>query len=104
WNQVTLLVQLNNPINVANGNIELYLNGVKALAQQTCRSGRPTASRLGACTFPPFSGAQTRAGRLRRRPTPISATSSCLRLHTVDFDRCNRQKFGVPCVPVSALS
>ncbi|KAJ7703182.1 hypothetical protein B0H17DRAFT_1042098 [Mycena rosella] len=34
WNRVTLLVQLNNPVDTANGNIELYFNDVQALAQQ----------------------------------------------------------------------
>ncbi|KAG5643160.1 hypothetical protein DXG03_001490 [Asterophora parasitica] len=34
WNRVTILVRLNNPPNVANGNVQLYFNGVKAIDQQ----------------------------------------------------------------------
>ncbi|KAJ7218056.1 polysaccharide lyase family 14 protein [Mycena pura] len=34
WNHVAILVQLNNPVDVANGNIEVYFNNVQALAQQ----------------------------------------------------------------------
>ncbi|TDL26253.1 hypothetical protein BD410DRAFT_716570 [Rickenella mellea] len=33
WNRVTLLVQLNSPPNVANGNVVLYFNDVQAISQ-----------------------------------------------------------------------
>ncbi|KAJ7072314.1 polysaccharide lyase family 14 protein [Mycena amicta] len=33
WNHVTMLVQLNNPVDVANGNIQVYFNNVQALVQ-----------------------------------------------------------------------
>ncbi|CAK5281531.1 unnamed protein product [Mycena citricolor] len=56
WNQVTLLVQLNNPINVANGNIELYLNGVKALAQQDLQIRAANSVTAGGMYFSTFFG------------------------------------------------
>ncbi|KAF5386076.1 hypothetical protein D9615_002567 [Tricholomella constricta] len=34
WNRVTLLVRLNDPPNVANGNIQLFYNDLKAIDQQ----------------------------------------------------------------------
>ncbi|KAG5651774.1 hypothetical protein H0H81_007527 [Sphagnurus paluster] len=34
WNRITLLVRLNDPPNVANGNIQLYYNDLKAIDQQ----------------------------------------------------------------------
>ncbi|EPQ57534.1 hypothetical protein GLOTRDRAFT_137841 [Gloeophyllum trabeum ATCC 11539] len=33
WNRITLLVQLNNPVNVANGFVSLYYNDVHAISQ-----------------------------------------------------------------------
>jgi len=34
WNRITLLVRLNDPPNVANGNIQLYYNDLQAVNQQ----------------------------------------------------------------------
>ncbi|KAG6917309.1 hypothetical protein DXG01_002967 [Tephrocybe rancida] len=34
WNRVTLLIRLNDPPNVANGNIQLYYNDLSAIDQQ----------------------------------------------------------------------
>ncbi|KAF5385835.1 hypothetical protein D9615_002568 [Tricholomella constricta] len=34
WNRITLLVRLNDPPNVANGNVQLYFNDFKAVDQQ----------------------------------------------------------------------
>ncbi|KZT26745.1 polysaccharide lyase family 14 protein [Neolentinus lepideus HHB14362 ss-1] len=34
WNRITLIVQLNNPVNVANGFVSLYYNDVHAISQQ----------------------------------------------------------------------
>ncbi|KAG6837734.1 hypothetical protein H0H93_003536 [Arthromyces matolae] len=34
WNRITLLVRLNDPPNVANGNVQLYFNDLKAIDQQ----------------------------------------------------------------------
>jgi hypothetical protein len=34
WNRISLLVRLNDPPNVANGNIQLYYNDLKAIDQQ----------------------------------------------------------------------
>ncbi|KAI3619064.1 polysaccharide lyase family 14 protein [Moniliophthora roreri] len=34
WNRVTLLVQLNDPVDVANGNLQLYFNDVQVVSQQ----------------------------------------------------------------------
>ncbi|KAF8885416.1 polysaccharide lyase family 14 protein [Mucidula mucida] len=33
WNTVTLLIQLNNPVNVANGNLKLYYNDLEVISQ-----------------------------------------------------------------------
>ncbi|KAF7321304.1 Iron hydrogenase [Mycena kentingensis (nom. inval.)] len=33
WNHVVMLIQLNNPVDTANGNLEVYFNNVKALQQ-----------------------------------------------------------------------
>jgi len=45
WNRITMLVQLNNPSNVANGNIDLYFNDLKAVSQQNLQIRN--ASKLG---------------------------------------------------------
>ncbi|KAG6917310.1 hypothetical protein DXG01_002968 [Tephrocybe rancida] len=34
WNRITMLVRLNDPPNVANGNVQLYYNDLKAIDQQ----------------------------------------------------------------------
>ncbi|KAF8070127.1 polysaccharide lyase family 14 protein [Lyophyllum atratum] len=34
WNRITLLVRLNNPPNIANGNVQLYYNDLQAINQQ----------------------------------------------------------------------
>jgi len=34
WNRITLLVRLNNPPNIANGNIQLFYNDLQAINQQ----------------------------------------------------------------------
>ncbi|KAL1696354.1 polysaccharide lyase family 14 protein [Schizophyllum commune] len=37
WNRIALLVQLNNPPDASNGNVQLYYNGLPALTQQNLR-------------------------------------------------------------------
>ncbi|KAJ7783193.1 polysaccharide lyase family 14 protein [Mycena metata] len=56
WNHVTLLVQLNNPVDVANGNIELYFNDVQALAQQNLQIRAGSNLTIGGLYFSTFFG------------------------------------------------
>ncbi|KAJ7462323.1 polysaccharide lyase family 14 protein [Mycena galericulata] len=56
WNLVTLLVQMNNPPNVANGNIEVYFNGVQALAQQDLQIRASSNVTAGGLYFSTFFG------------------------------------------------
>ncbi|KAJ7770230.1 polysaccharide lyase family 14 protein [Mycena maculata] len=56
WNRVTLLVQLNNPANVANGNIEVYFNDVQALAQQDLQIRASTNLTTNGLYFSTFFG------------------------------------------------
>jgi len=56
WNRVTLLVQLNNPPNVANGNVEVYFNNVQALAQQDLQIRASSSVTAGGLYFSTFFG------------------------------------------------
>ncbi|KAJ7497309.1 polysaccharide lyase family 14 protein [Mycena latifolia] len=56
WNRVTLLVQLNNPVDVANGNVELYFNNVQALAQQDLQIRASSNVSAGGLYFSTFFG------------------------------------------------
>ncbi|KAJ7170542.1 hypothetical protein C8R43DRAFT_979784 [Mycena crocata] len=56
WNRVALLVQLNNPVDVANGNIELYFNNVQALAQQNLQIRASSNVTAGGLYFSTFFG------------------------------------------------
>ncbi|KAJ6586938.1 polysaccharide lyase family 14 protein [Mycena vulgaris] len=56
WNRVTLLVQLNNPADVANGNIEVYFNDVQALAQQDLQIRASSNVTAGGLYFSTFFG------------------------------------------------
>ncbi|KAJ7188249.1 polysaccharide lyase family 14 protein [Mycena filopes] len=56
WNHVTMLVQLNNPVDVANGNIELYFNDVQALAQQDLQIRASSNITIGGLYFSTFFG------------------------------------------------
>jgi hypothetical protein len=56
WNRVTLLVQLNNPANVANGNVEVYFNDVQALAQQDLQIRASSSVTAGGLYFSTFFG------------------------------------------------
>ncbi|KAH0589491.1 hypothetical protein H2248_005236 [Termitomyces sp. 'cryptogamus'] len=54
WNRITLLVRLNDPPNVANGNVQLYYNDLKAIDQQNLQirsSSSVTANGLYFSTF-----------------------------------------------------
>ncbi|TFK54226.1 polysaccharide lyase family 14 protein [Heliocybe sulcata] len=60
WNRITLLVQLNNPIDVANGFVALYYNDVHAISQQNLQlrsSNAVTAGGLYLSTF--FGGSDS---------------------------------------------
>ncbi|KAJ7925315.1 polysaccharide lyase family 14 protein [Mycena leptocephala] len=56
WNRVTLLVQLNNPVDVANGNIEVYFNNVQAFAQQDLQIRASSSVTAGGLYFSTFFG------------------------------------------------
>jgi len=56
WNHITLLVQMNNPPDVANGNIELYFNGVQALAQQNLQIRAASNLSINGLFFSTFFG------------------------------------------------
>ncbi|KAJ7084401.1 hypothetical protein B0H15DRAFT_849032 [Mycena belliarum] len=56
WNRVTLLVQLNNPVDVANGNIEVYFNDVQALAHQNLQIRASSSVTAGGLFFSTFFG------------------------------------------------
>jgi len=54
WNQITLLVHLNDPPNVANGNVQLFYNDLQAIDQQNlqiCSSSSVSANGLYFSTF-----------------------------------------------------
>ncbi|KAJ7096307.1 hypothetical protein C8R44DRAFT_812691 [Mycena epipterygia] len=56
WNRVALLVQLNNPADVANGNIEVYFNDVQAFAQQDLQIRASSSVTAGGLFFSTFFG------------------------------------------------
>ncbi|KAJ7647322.1 polysaccharide lyase family 14 protein [Roridomyces roridus] len=56
WNHVTLLVQMNNPPDTANGNIELYFNNVQALAQQNLQIRSASNLSINGLFFSTFFG------------------------------------------------
>jgi hypothetical protein len=56
WNHIALLVQLNNPVDVANGNVEVYFNNVQAFAQQNLQIRASTAVTAGGLYFSTFFG------------------------------------------------
>jgi len=54
WNRITMLVQMNDPPNVANGNLVVYYNDVKAITQSNLQlrsSSSVTAGGLYLSTF-----------------------------------------------------
>ncbi|KAF7361879.1 hypothetical protein MVEN_00532400 [Mycena venus] len=56
WNHVALLVQLNNPVDVANGNVEVYFNNVQAFAQQDLQIRASDSVTAGGLYFSTFFG------------------------------------------------
>ncbi|KAJ7193186.1 hypothetical protein B0H12DRAFT_1171372 [Mycena haematopus] len=56
WNHVALLVQLNNPVDVANGNVEVYFNNVQAFAQQNLQIRASDSVTAGGLYFSTFFG------------------------------------------------
>lgn len=56
WNQVTLLVRLNNPLNTANGQISLYYNNVKAIDEQAIQVRTDDDINIGGLYFSTFFG------------------------------------------------
>ncbi|KAJ7346633.1 polysaccharide lyase family 14 protein [Mycena albidolilacea] len=56
WNHVSLLVQLNNPVDVANGNIEVYFNNVQAFAQSDLQIRASDSVTVGGLYFSTFFG------------------------------------------------
>ncbi|KAF7376159.1 Polysaccharide lyase family 14 protein [Mycena sanguinolenta] len=56
WNHIALLVQLNNPVDVANGNVEVYFNNVQAFAQQNLQIRASDSVTAGGLYFSTFFG------------------------------------------------
>jgi len=56
WNHIALLVQLNNPVDVANGNVEVYFNNVQAFAQQDLQIRASDSVTAGGLFFSTFFG------------------------------------------------
>ncbi|KAG6900758.1 hypothetical protein C0993_002182 [Termitomyces sp. T159_Od127] len=78
WNRIALLVRLNNPPNVANGNIQLYYNDLKAIDQQNLQirsSASVNANGLFFSTF--FGGSDDSWGT----PTTTHTYFRNIRLH-----------------------
>ncbi|KIJ18898.1 polysaccharide lyase family 14 protein [Paxillus involutus ATCC 200175] len=56
WSRVTLLVQMNNPPDVANGNVVFYFNDVLALTQSNLQFRSATDVDIGGIFFSTFFG------------------------------------------------
>nr|GAT56371.1 predicted protein [Mycena chlorophos] len=56
WNHITLLVQLNNPVDVQNGNIKVYFNDVQALQQPDMQIRTTTNLSINGMYFSTFFG------------------------------------------------
>jgi len=56
WSRVTLLVQLNNPPDVANGNIMLFFNDVQGISQGNLQLRGGTDINIGGLYFSTFFG------------------------------------------------
>jgi len=56
WNRITLLVQLNNPPDIANGNLMMYYNDVQAIKQQNLQFRSSTVINAGGMFFSTFFG------------------------------------------------
>ncbi|KAJ6499286.1 polysaccharide lyase family 14 protein [Mycena sanguinolenta] len=56
WNHIALLVQLNNPVDVANGNVEVYFNNVQAFTQQNLQIRASDSVTAGGLYFSTFFG------------------------------------------------
>ncbi|KAF7315650.1 hypothetical protein MIND_00080500 [Mycena indigotica] len=56
WNHVTMLVQMNNPVDIANGNIQVYFNNVLAFAQSNMQIRTTTNLTINGLYFSTFFG------------------------------------------------
>ncbi|GLB37057.1 hypothetical protein LshimejAT787_0401080 [Lyophyllum shimeji] len=56
WNRITLLVRLNDPPNVANGNVQLYYNDLKAIDQQNLQIRSSSSLSANGLYFSTFFG------------------------------------------------
>jgi len=56
WNRITMLVQMNNPPSVANGNLVLYFNDVQALSQSNLQFRSASAVTAGGLYLSTFFG------------------------------------------------
>ncbi|KAK0485961.1 polysaccharide lyase family 14 protein [Armillaria novae-zelandiae] len=56
WSQVTLLVQLNSPADVANGNLKLYYNNVEVISQTDLQFRSSSSVNAGGMYFSTFFG------------------------------------------------
>lgn len=56
WKLITMVVRLNNPVNVANGAISLYFNGIKALEKEGLQIRATKDINIGGLYFSTFFG------------------------------------------------
>ncbi|KIK67412.1 polysaccharide lyase family 14 protein [Collybiopsis luxurians FD-317 M1] len=56
WNSVTLLVQLNNPVTAANGNLQLYFNDLQVISKQNIQFRKGSAVNANGLYFSTFFG------------------------------------------------
>ncbi|KAL0576664.1 3'-5'-exoribonuclease [Marasmius crinis-equi] len=56
WNRVTLVVQMNNPPDVANGNLQLYVNNLQVISQQDLQFRTSTQVNINGLYFSTFFG------------------------------------------------
>ncbi|KAK7472574.1 hypothetical protein VKT23_000688 [Stygiomarasmius scandens] len=56
WNRITILVQLNDPVNVANGNLQVYYNDLLLISQQNLQFRSSSAVSANGLYFSTFFG------------------------------------------------
>ncbi|KIY50364.1 hypothetical protein FISHEDRAFT_71967 [Fistulina hepatica ATCC 64428] len=56
WNSVALLVQMNNPVDIANGNVELYYDDLQVISQQNLQFRANTSISANGLFFSTFFG------------------------------------------------
>ncbi|KAF5393507.1 hypothetical protein D9757_000593 [Collybiopsis confluens] len=56
WNRITLLVQLNNPVSNANGNLQLYFNDLQVISKQNIQFRKGSTVDVNGLYFSTFFG------------------------------------------------